>query len=332
MILFGAGRLGHRIWTECRRRNIPVEAFSDNNPALWGTYIHSIPVCSPPEAASLFREEDFLVTIFNGRSVREQLRRIGLKVVSTPQFLLDHSIRLGDFGLEPASYYKQPEIAVAVTSLMRIVDRKSQLELSSQWEWRAGGMLDDTILPSCDDPGDLYFPDFLMPIEDEVYFDCGAYDGDTVSKFQLWNTNYRKVVAFEPVQEVKATGEVHILRTGLGSGFRYTCFSDEGPGSHQGRGSIPGTIVPLDWFYELKPTLIKMDIEGSELDALHGAREILRDLKPALAVCLYHKASHLWEVPLLIHSMNPDYRLLIRRYADDCAELVCYAIPEERLK
>ena len=77
---------------------------------------------------------------------------------------------------------------------------------------------------------------------------------------------------------------------------------------------------------------VKMDIEGSELEALWGARRILKEHSPVLAVCAYHTSDHLWQIPLLIHAIQPDYRLFLRRYAEGAFELVWYAVPPERVK
>ena len=79
------------------------------------------------------------------------------------------------------------------------------------------------------------------------------------------------------------------------------------------------------------PTYIKMDIEGAEPDALCGASGLLRKHGPALAICLYHRTEHLWQLPRYIHETAPGYEVFIRRYAEDCWELVCYAVPKHRL-
>jgi hypothetical protein len=79
------------------------------------------------------------------------------------------------------------------------------------------------------------------------------------------------------------------------------------------------------------PTYIKMDIEGAEIDALVGARQVIASGRPVLAISAYHLQDHLWAIPLLINAIVDRYRYHYRRYThhpnDD---LVLYAIPEER--
>jgi hypothetical protein len=75
-----------------------------------------------------------------------------------------------------------------------------------------------------------------------------------------------------------------------------------------------------------------MDIEGSEPSAVAGAAELLRKEKPVLALCLYHRTEHLWQIPTQLHSIVPEYKLYLRRYAEDWWEQVCYAVPPDRAK
>ena len=70
---------------------------------------------------------------------------------------------------------------------------------------------------------------------------------------------------------------------------------------------------------------LKMDIEGAECAALHGAKNILRDLKPKLAISAYHKEADLWELPQLIKSLNPDYKLYFSHHSPISWESVVYA-------
>jgi len=45
-----------------------------------------------------------------------------------------------------------------------------------------------------------------------------------------------------------------------------------------------------------------------------------------MAVSVYHKLEHLWDVPGLLLSMCPDYRFYLRSYAVNGLETILYAV------
>ena len=99
-----------------------------------------------------------------------------------------------------------------------------------------------------------------------------------------------------------------------------------------GSGSMAVQCVRLeDVLRDANPTFIKFDIEGAELDALTGGREVIARSRPILAVSVYHQHDHLWRVPLLIREFCPDYRFYLQPYGLDGWDLVCFAVPVERL-
>ncbi|MGO9021209.1 MAG: FkbM family methyltransferase [Syntrophobacteraceae bacterium] len=73
------------------------------------------------------------------------------------------------------------------------------------------------------------------------------------------------------------------------------------------------------------PTFINMDIEGAEPEALKGAEKTLQASRPDLGICVYHSPSHLWEIPLYLHSLGVGYRLYLRNYTSFTGETVLYA-------
>ena len=92
-------------------------------------------------------------------------------------------------------------------------------------------------------------------------------------------------------------------------------------------------VAPLDELLEgWPPTYMKFDVEGAEHDALVGGANTIRENKPVLAVCLYHRPEDLWDLPLLIRSIQPEYALFVRRHSDERWETVCYAIPTHRMQ
>lgn len=69
-----------------------------------------------------------------------------------------------------------------------------------------------------------------------------------------------------------------------------------------------------------------MDIEGAELKALEGYQNILKAHKPKLAISIYHNFNDLWEIPLYIKKIVPEYKIYIRHHTNDFYETMCYAV------
>ena len=69
-----------------------------------------------------------------------------------------------------------------------------------------------------------------------------------------------------------------------------------------------------------------MDIEGSELKALIGARNTIVKYHPKLFICIYHKAADPYEIVNYIREMSTEYKLFLRCHHVNGAEVVLYAI------
>ena len=90
-------------------------------------------------------------------------------------------------------------------------------------------------------------------------------------------------------------------------------------------GGISVDVIKLDNFISENPTIIKMDIEGAELDSLKGASEIISSLKPKLAICIYHKAMDFYDITTYLKKLVPEYHFKIRQHEDGIYETVLYA-------
>jgi hypothetical protein len=53
----------------------------------------------------------------------------------------------------------------------------------------------------------------------------------------------------------------------------------------------------------------------------------IKEHKPKLAICIYHKFDDLWNIPLLLKQWLPDYKFKMRHYGSTQEETVIYAIP-----
>ena len=151
-----------------------------------------------------------------------------------------------------------------------------------------------------------YFDKNVVLTEDEVFIDCGGFDGDSAMRFVAQcDGKYKDIIIFEPENCKKATIQKNM------SDNRYELYQ----------------AVALDeTVYDKKPTYIKMDVEGAEQEALKGCRKIIQDYKPKLAICIYHKPEDLFEIPAMIKEMNPEYKLYVRQYVNAWFDTVLYAV------
>ena len=347
-ILFGAGRLGKIALEGLRKAGIEPIAFADNNPKLWNTDVDRIQVLSPENAVKKYgKSAVFVATVYTNQPVLDQLQSLKVKAVSFaslawkyPQVLLPHA----DLDL-PNEIYNQAADVKKAYSLW--ADDVSRHEYLGQLEWRIS--LDHRVLPPHLPQREIYFPDDLVSIErDEFFVDCGAFDGDSIREFLKRNEKFRGfILGIEPDPEnisllrkyfstlpKTIQDRVSAIQLAVGTKRGIVRFNATGSAaSSVGVGMFEVQSDSLDNLLIGKnPTYVKMDIEGAEIEALKGGHNIIAENMPILAICAYHKQEHLWQIPLLIHSISDKYRLFLRRYSDECWELVCYAIPEGRLE
>ena len=188
---------------------------------------------------------------------------------------------------------------------------------------------------------DLQYFDVFSPVDDEVVIDAGAYDGTTAVQFLEWGKGkVKKVYSFEfdPVNAAKCeenlkpyADKVTLVKKGTWDKDEMTYTNAEG-GADSRVGLTGSTAVYLTSIDNVvkdeRVTFIKMDVEGAELKSLEGARNTIIKHHPRLAICVYHKASDLYELPGYILSLVPEYKFLLRHYCSCDFETVLYAYCE----
>lgn len=345
LILFGTGQLGRIASENLQRMGKPPVAFADNNPALHGSEVNGIPVLHPEEAQRKFPDSLFCVTVYTNAPILAQLEGMGAERITFAELAWVYPAEfLPRAGLElPHKIFAQADQVRETFSLWE--DKASRQEYLGQIAWRT--TLDSALLPAHSPVGDTYFPPEIFALDaEEVFVDCGAFDGDSIRAFLHRSGDaFRGAVGLEPdpitrerfeswrksLPEARGS-KIQLLPYATGEKNETLTFDSTGTAASAiGSGQIQVECRKLDdTVAKFEPTFIKMDIEGAEPSAVRGAANILRTRQPILAVCLYHAQEHLWEIPLLIQKLNPDYELFLRRSSDECWEIVCYAIPKSR--
>lgn len=180
-------------------------------------------------------------------------------------------------------------------------------------------------------------------VEDEVFVDAGAFDGQTSAMFAQWAETYKKIFVLEPDPQNRkkclktledADAEYEMLPFGAWDKRGQLSFDSGLNGASHVSGSRPETIEKqitiqadkLDNLIHEKVTFIKMDVEGAEMNALKGAEKMIKKNKPKLAICVYHNKEDIWEIPKLILNYVPEYKLYLRHYSMTKDETVLYCI------
>lgn len=199
-----------------------------------------------------------------------------------------------------------------------------------------------------------YFDSFVPHDANEIFVDAGVYDGGTTLDFCDWaEGEYKKIYMFEPstdYYERFANNVAYIknhewIKKGLSDKEKIVrLFSrpDSDVAVNQNLSGIVDVyeyssgkyieipVTSVDTYCkgegENKVTFIKMDIEGSEFDALCGAEKTIIENHPKLAICLYHKLEDPIILPKKIIDLDSTYKLYIRHYALDILDTVLYAI------
>ena len=171
-----------------------------------------------------------------------------------------------------------------------------------------------------------YFLEGYLPETGNIVIDGGAYDGMTakafcdigcqVYSFEMDHLNYQKGLQL-------AQDEKFVLENmGLGRRKSELQYRAGGVGSAISKdGDKIARIIDIDTYANEKGLsridFIKMDIEGSEMSALQGAAHSIRQYKPKMSICTYHKLQDMWEIPLYIKKLRPDYEFVFRHHIID---------------
>lgn len=190
-----------------------------------------------------------------------------------------------------------------------------------------------------------YFCDLLLAPSGEVtYIDVGAYDGNSIEPIlKFYGKNVKKIIAFEPdnisreklkmyLQERNIADITQVYSCALGDENKCVKFTNSGLFSivsEDGENTLVSKIYDeLPNVTVIGDAMVKMDIEGSELNALKGMKNFILTHEPYLAICIYHKVHDLYEIASYIKMLNPSYRLYIR----GGWHLECWAVPRRHFE
>lgn len=217
----------------------------------------------------------------------------------------------------------------------KLKDKKSKLLLEAYINQRISGKINyckNLVIEH------RYYPQGIVELGDnEVFVDCGAFDGDSIYEFlqmlkERQIKKYTHIYALEPDKRNfeklinLPLKNITFINKGAYSYSGYINFSGE-----HGKSSFIDInsknieeikIDTLDNMIDKKVTFIKMDIQGAEEEALRGAINLLKKYKPKLSICIAHRPQDIFLIMEFIESLNLKYEYYLTmgkaEYSDLC--------------
>ena len=352
VVLFGSGeycmRFMNRISSEAMGR---IKCILDNDKSRQGGKLYGIPIEAPDKLKEMDTSST-LVVITTKNSVVELYEQT-LSIGDYP--IMMSKILINDLYSAVAEDLYNNQDAIAEVSGLLYDDASREIYHE---------VIKRRMLYGQCDFSDLFVgSEYIFPLwhsekqsADEVILDCGAYNGDTLKKFiTIFGPALKRIYAFECMAESleklkkeacyaqngKYVPDIVIMPYALSDHEGKTTFA-EAALSPVSSFIVDNLTCSKNLLYESnyvevdvstidslipedeKVTLIKMDIEGSEYEAILGAKRVIQRWKPKLAISLYHLGKDYYRLPLLVKELVPEYKIAIRHHSKKQSETDMY--------
>lgn len=295
------------------------------------------------EWEKIVQREDWLIMGFTGSKRAADITEKVKGNVHTAYFYFPYSANVDGTYLDTVFYEKNKQSFEKIYDLLK--DELSKRTMEAFLNGCITGNVEE--LDKLQTEGQ-YFNELTRNCKTGSFVDCGAYVGDTIEGVvKFYGNAFGNIVAFEPDEDNLCKlndrvekldgwdGKIQLVQKGVWSKEDTLHFSSSNSSSSiNEEGEIEIRVDSIDHVLkeeQLPVSYIKMDVEGSEKEALLGAVDTIKKWKPLLAVCVYHKPEDLYALTELIMQIVGDknYNYYLRYHGPDLRELVLYAIPEK---
>lgn len=345
LLFYGLGAVGAQIVDDLVDEGLEIELILDRGKA--GQEYRGIPILALDDARGTVAGRTVFIGLHNHyvdvNQLHAELVEAGASRVLTPTNLPDlvqkARTRPGywlDFGFDHAAHQSRFE---RLRSLL--ADDRSRELLDAILRYRRSGDLAHCPEPSLEDeytPADL--PRYAGPLK---LIDCGAFTGVAIHKLLKAGYGIDSFFAFEPDEGSFRTlaSRNFPVRRGLclplgtwSSTTQLRFASDNSMGSClSDEGNVTVQCVAIDdVLHGEAVNLVKLDVEGAEIETLKGMERLIREQRPNLLVSAYHTPGHLYEIAELVDEMQLGYRFHLRVHEYNTFGVVLYCLQEALLE
>lgn len=337
VVIYGAGGFGKEIAGVLLQHNIKPQAFLDIKAQ---GQLFDIEICHPEKFAN--KNVIVVLSIVLNKKTRseicEYLTKLGYKNIIDAQ-----KIRAMYVPLEGEHTYQNLKSIEAeiLKPLEFLADEESRETYAKNVAAHIARDYED--VAETDEIEQYFVKNIPFKKKFKKFVDCGAYIGDTFLKLLELNPEVQEYVGFEPMPEtfqklVQNTASKNIKSVTIPAAVcdktGFINFSSMlGSSSSDDRGDVTVACIKLDdILHNYDADFIKMDIEGEEINALKGAKMLIKHSKPEMAICVYHYINHFWQIPNLLYNWSKElslgYKFYLRTHSSACMETVLYVVKE----
>lgn len=335
-VCFGAGKTFRNFVNRycIKQRLLPKPRYAcDNNQQLWGTEVCGVPVVSPEKLLEESEDKRTVITmgrispfdmaaeLFSYKWQRHYCFIIPLEQLDAYFYYMQHTSEIQ----KVFSYFE---------------DNISKETYEGFWRLAIGGIMNFAEIYT---PNAYWNNDIIPKLKDgwNILYG-GAFDGKHIERALKNNKNIlfhgfecNKKMYDQLVERYHENKSVKLYPYALNDKRETLAFCSDNPlganiirekSINNGKAGFE-TVVCTSIDEEITERLdfIAFDLEGSELQALTGAKNMIQAHKPILSICTYHCVEHYVKIPLYIKELNPQYKLKFRHHSVTSCESVLYA-------
>ena len=323
IVMYGMGNGADKILDVCERYGIVVSDFFASDGFVRGHSFHGKTVLSYSQAKEKYGAENMIVLLSFASSLPSVLETI--QNVADECELYAPDVDVCGTNLFTKEFFEANKDKIEKAREL-FCDDASKAVFDNVISYKLSGNI-EFLKASQSEKTDVY-KNILRTKNYSTIVDAGAYNGDTVRELKEYSPLLKKVFALEPDRrnfrklsqyaELEADFEVLPLMSAAWSHtdiLSYDASGNRNAGLNTGaKKTVEVNAIAIDSLTDGKVDYIKYDVEGAEKEALLGSCQTINNHRPDLLVSAYHRSEDIFELPLLISSIEPSYKLYLRRH------------------
>lgn len=313
-VLYGMGLGAEKVMANLQQQGIEVRDVFASDEFVRGHYFKGFKVMKYSEICEKY--DDFNVVLCFASHIDSVIEKI--EQINKKHTVYAPDVPVAGGGLFCRQFVKEHEKEFDF-AFHQLADEESRRVYLDIINFKISGKI-EYLLRSFGEKEEVY-QNILQLNTNENILDLGAYDGDTIREFlSFTGGRYQSITALEPdkknfkklLKNTDTLKNIKCLNMGAWNQKDTLIFSTKA--GRNSRLSAEGEQVKVTDIDSLNipATFIKMDIEGSELKALDGMKQTIKNNHPKLYVCAYHRNEDLYSLPAKILETDSSYKIYFR--------------------